>query len=168
MPAYFTRVADLFFAIINSSQLSSSEKSLAGKKFIDIFQGFYMFRFLLHRYFFHFLWQMPIYLVGYAANSFLVWRHLNIMLLTDFGNLNSILNIFQETHKFLDLTDLLIICIYLRTTDRHFRDQGNVHHLTSKLLKCNLVQTLNTSRNPSLRIFAAGKASLVSLYMHWY
>ena len=90
------------------------------------------------------------------------------MLLTDFGNLNSILNIFQETHKFLDLTDLLIICIYLRTTDRHFRDQGNVHHLTSKLLKCNLVQTLNTSRNPSLRIFAAGKASLVSLYMHWY
>ena len=70
---------------------------------------------------------------------------------------------FQEAHDFLVLTDALIICIYLRTTDRHFndRDQGNVRHSTLKLLKCDLVQTLNTSRNPSLRIFAAGKASLV-------
>ena len=31
-----------------------------------------------------------------------------------------------------------------KTTDRHFCDQGNDHHPTSKLLKCDLVQTLNT------------------------
>ena len=90
-------------------------------------------------------------------------RHLNTMLLTNFEHLNSILNIFQETHNFLVLTDPLIICICLRTTDRHFRDLGNVRHPTSELLKWYLVQTLNTFRNPSLRIFAAGKASLILL-----
>ena len=64
-------------------------------------------------------------------------------------------------HDFLVLTDPVIICIYLRTTDIHFYDQRNGHHPTSKLLKCDLVQTLNTFRNPFLRIFAAEKASLV-------
>ena len=115
---------------------------------------------------------MPLYLVGYAKRILyseqqtvlLVWRHLNTMLLADFENLNSISNIFQEIHKLLDLTDLLIICIYLMTNDKHFRDQGNVCHLASKLLKCDLVQKLNTFRNSSLRIFAAGKVSLVSNY----
>ena len=114
---------------------------------------------------------MPLYLVGYAKRILyseqqtvlLVWRQLNTMLLTDFENLNSISDIFQEIHKLLDLTDLLIICVYLITTDKHFHDQGNVRHLASKLLKCDLVQTLNSFRN-SLRIFAAGKASLGSNY----
>ena len=36
-----------------------------------------------------------------------------------------------------------------------------VRHTTSKLLKYDLVQTLNTFRNPSLRTFAAGKTFLV-------
>ena len=79
------------------------------------------------------------------------------MLLTNFENLNSVWNIL---HDFLVLTVPLIICIYLKTTDRHFRDQGNVRHPNSKLLKCDLIQTLNTSRNPSLRTLASGKASL--------
>ena len=77
-------------------------------------------------------------------------RDLSTMILTNFENLNSISNIFQETHDFLVLTDPVIICIYLRTTDRHFRDQGNVRHPTSKLLKCDLVLTLNAFRNPLL------------------
>ena len=113
---------------------------------------------------------MPVYLVSYPKcilyseqpSVWLAGRHLNKMILTKFENLNSILNIFQETHDFLVLTDIVTICIYLRTTDRHFRDQGNVRHPISKLLKCDLFQTLNTFRNPSLRIFAAGKASLVT------
>ena len=88
-------------------------------------------------------------------------RHLSTMLLTNFENLNSISNIFREEHDFLVLTNPLIICIYLRTTDRHFRDQGNVLHPTSKLLKSDLFQSLNTFRNLSLWIFAAGKATLV-------
>ena len=86
------------------------------------------------------------------------------MILTNFQNPNSISNIFQETHNLLVLTDQVIICIYLRTADRHFRDHGNVHHPTTKLhlqSKCDLLQTPNTYRNPSFRIFAAGKASLV-------
>ena len=80
----------------------------------------------------------------------LAWRYLNTMLLTNYENLNSITNIFHETHDILVLTDPLIICIYLRTTDRHFRDQGNVHYPISELVKCDLVQTLNTFWNPSL------------------
>ena len=92
--------------------------------------------------FFQFLWQMPVYLVGYAERMLypkqpivlLVRRHLNTTLLTNFENLNSIWNIFRETHYFLVLTDLVIICIYLRTTDRPFRNQGNAHHFTSKLV----------------------------------
>ena len=113
---------------------------------------------------------MPVYLTSYAKRmlyseqpTFLLARgHLNTMILTNFENLNSISNIFQETHDFLVLTDPVIICIYLRTTNRHFRDQGNVRHPNSKLLKHDLVQTLNTFQNPSLRIFAVGKASLVN------
>ena len=86
---------------------------------------------------------MSVYLVGYAKRMLsseqpivlLTRIHVNTMLLTNFENLNFILNIFQETHDFLVLTDPVIICIYLRTTNRHFRDQGNVCHPTSELLK---------------------------------
>ena len=98
----------------------------------------------------------------------LAQRHLNTMLLANFENLSSISNIFQKTHDILVLADPLIICIYLRTTDRHFRDQGNVCHPTSQFLKCDLVQTLNTFRSPSLRIFAAGKPSLASISFHYF
>ena len=101
----------------------------------------------------------------------LVRRHLNTMLLSNFENLNSISNIFREAHDFLVLTDPPIICISLRTTDRHFRGQGNVLNPTSKLLKSQLLQTLNTFRNPSLRIFAARKASPVIIQnysTYWY
>ena len=87
------------------------------------------------------------------------------MLLVNFKNLDSIWNIFKETHDFLLLTDPGIICNFLRTTGRHFRDQRNVRHLTSKLLKCDLVHTLNTFRNPSLRICAVAKASLVIILL---
>ena len=90
------------------------------------------------------------------------------MILTNLENLNSISNIFQETHDFLVLADPVIVGIYLRTTDRHFCDQGNVRHPTLKLLKCDLVQTLNTFRNPSLRIFAAEEASLVNFNYKLY
>ena len=97
----------------------------------------------------------------YSVVSVLLARkHLGRMILNNFENLNSIWNVFQETHELLILTDPVIICIYLRTTVRLFRDQGNAHHLSSKLLKCDLVQMLNTFWNHFLRIFATGKASL--------
>ena len=44
------------------------------------------------------------------------------MILTKLENLNSVLNIFQETHDFLALTKLVTICIFLKTADRRFRD----------------------------------------------
>ena len=75
------------------------------------------------------------------------------MFLTNFENLNSISNIFQVIHELLVLTDQVIICVYLRVTNRHFCDQGNVPHPNSKSLKFDL--------NPSLQVFAAGKASFV-------
>ena len=158
----------LYFRIIYSRQLSSSEKSLEGEKIVYIFQAFYRFRFLLHRYFFYFLWQMLVILsVTQSARCNLSSQPFCLLgdtiLLTNFENLNSVWNIL---HDFLVLTVPLIICIYLKTTNRHFRDQGNVRHPNSKLLKCDLIQTLNTSRNPSLRTFASGKASL-GMFKNW-
>ena len=49
-------------------------------------------------------------------------RHPNTTLLTNFENINSTSNIFQETKDFLVFKDPLIICIYPKTTNRHFRD----------------------------------------------
>ena len=93
------------------------------------------------------------------------------MILTNFEKLKSISNIFQEAHDFLVLTDAVIICIYLRNSNRHFRGQRNVRRPTSKLLKCDVDQTLNTFRNPSSWIFDAGTASLVGfrieLFIKW-
>ena len=106
---------------------------------------------------------MLVYLVGYLkrmlfsqqSTVLLVRRHLNTMLFINFENLNYILHIFQENTRFLSFDGHpVIVCIYLKTHDRHFRDQGNVRCPTSKLLKCDFVQTLKTFRNPVLRIFA--------------
>ena len=109
--------------------------------------------------FFYFVWQMSVYLVSYAKRVLyseqptvlLARRYLNTMILNNFENLNSVLNSFQETHDFLVLTDPVIIFIYLRTTDIFV----TVCHPASKLLKCDLVQTLNNFWNPFLRSFAA-------------
>ena len=70
---------------------------------------------------------MSVYLIGYAERMLyseqptilLAQRQLNAMLLTNFENLNSIPNIFQEAYDFLALTDPLIICIYFGAADRH-------------------------------------------------
>ena len=151
----------LCFAIIYGWQFSGSEKLLVGKQNSSIyFKDFTDLDFLYADIFFIFSYAKCM-LYSEQPTFLLARRHLNTMLLTNFKNLNSISNIFPETHDFLVLTDPLIICIYLRTTDRHFRDQGNIRHPTSESLKCDLVETLNTFRNTSLRIFAAGKASLV-------
>ena len=164
----------LYFTVICSQQLSSSDKSLVGEKnsfiylkdftdldffffFIFFFFSCFCFCFFV---FFHFLSQMPVYFLCYAKRMLysqqltisLTWRHLNPMILINFETLNSISNIFQETHHLLVLTDPAIIYIYLRTTGKHFRDQANLCHPTSKLLKCYLVQTLNTFQNYSLSI----------------
>ena len=126
---------------------------------MHISQGFYRFRFL---FFFHFLGQMSVYLLNYPKRMLypeqqtvlLAQRQLNAIILTNIENLNSTLNIFQETHNVLVLIDSVIICIYLRTTDRPLGDQGNFRHPISEVRKCDLVQTINKFQNPSLRIFA--------------
>ena len=95
---------------------------------LDFFCSFFIFSFI----FFHF--PSACLLFSYAKHLpyseqqtvLLARRHINTMILTNFENLNSISNIFQKTNDFLVLTDPAIICIYLRTTDRDFRDQGNV------------------------------------------
>ena len=135
----------------------------------SISQGFYRFRFLFSFLFFCFVWQMSVYLVSYAKRVlysdqptvFLARRYLNTMILNNFEILNSILNSFQETHDFLVLTDPVIIFIYLWTTDIFV----TVCYPASKLLKCDLVQTLNNFWNPFLRIFAA---DLLLIYFWCY
>ena len=96
----------LYFAIIYSWQLSSNEKSLVGKKNSSIHSKDFtdLDFFYTDIWFFHFLWQMPVYLVCYTKRMryfekptvLLTQRHLNIMLLTNFENLN----LFRNT-KFL-------------------------------------------------------------------
>ena len=74
---------------------------------------------------------MPVYFVSYTKRMLhseqptvlIAGRHLDTMILTNFENFNSISNIFQEIYNFLVLTDLVIIFIYSRTTDRYFCDQ---------------------------------------------
>ena len=77
----------LYFTNIYGWQLSSSEKSMVGKKLIHVSQGFHRFRFPFFFFFIfvHFLWQMPVYLVSYAKRMLyseqptvlLARRHLN-------------------------------------------------------------------------------------------
>ena len=150
----------LYFAIICRWQLSSSEKLLVGKENSSIyFRDLTDLDIFYTDIVFHFLWQMPVYLVGYA--KCMLYSEQSTVLLTHFENLDFISNIFQET-RFLSL-DGPTNYLYLFKKHQHFRDQGNVRHPTSKLLKCDLVQTFNTFWNYSLRTFAAGKASLVLL-----
>ena len=126
----------LYFAITYSWQLSSSEKALVGKKFIHLSQYIYIYIYLFFVIFFDkCLFTLSVsdcLLYSEQTTGLLAWRHLNTM------------------------TDPVIICIYLRITERHFRDQGNVHYST----KSNLVQT-STFWNTSLQIFTARSASFV-------
>ena len=105
----------LYFAIICNWQLSSSEKSLVGysreKKFIHVFQGFYRFRFLFFSFFPPIFFDKCLITLPATQSVWLTRRPLNTMILTNFENLNSVSNIFQETHDFLVLKDPVIICI---------------------------------------------------------
>ena len=95
-------------AIIYSWQLSSSEKSLVGKKIDPFISGIL----LILISFFHFFLSFfsfsltnaclpcqlcKAYAVLWAANLFVGLKALNAMILINFENSNSISNIFQET-----------------------------------------------------------------------
>ena len=118
----------LYTLQLHNSQLSSSEKSLAGKK---IHPGSYRFRFLLHRSFFSFsltnacfpCWLRKAYALLWAAIRFVGSETPKHNAFDQFQNLNFISSIFQEKHDFLVLTDPVIICIYLRTTGRYVDQQ---------------------------------------------
>ena len=124
----------LYFAIIYSWQLSSSEKSLVGKKIHPYISRTLQIQISCTQIFFFIFFDKSRNRMLYSEQpAFLMaQRHLKTMLLTTFENLNSFWNIFQETHNFLVLTDQIIICIYLRTTISHFREQWKVRRLTSK------------------------------------
>ena len=111
----------------------------SGKKIVHIFQGFCRFRHFFTKTFFFIFSYAKRMLYSEQTTVSLDRRHLNTILLSNFENLNSISSTFQETLHFLVLTGPRIICIYLRTSDSHSRDQENVRHSTSELLKCVLV-----------------------------
>ena len=154
----------LYFAIIYNWQLLSSEKLLVGKKFIPIFQGFCRFRFPLHRFVFHFLWQMPAYLVSYANGMLhseqptvlLARRHLNTMLLTN----------FEKNTRFLSFdgaTNYLHLFKNHRQTILWPAERPSSH---LKVIKIWFGPNIKYLKYPSLRIFAAGKAS-VPFNLRW-
>ena len=84
-------------------------------------------------------------------------------------NLNSILNIFQETHDFWVLKDSVTISIYLRINQRKFLlkkhqqtfswpgERPSSHPKVLVQIFKDLVQKLNIFRDHSLQIFVAGK-----------
>ena len=75
----------------------------------------------------NFLWQMPVCLVDHAesilyseqSTALLAWKNLNTMLLNNFVNLNSISNIFQETHDFLVLVTGNFLVFYFHLFKNH-------------------------------------------------
>ena len=62
-----------------------------------------------------------------------------------FWKFKSHLEHFSRNTWFLSLDDPVIICIYLKTTDRHCLDQKNIRHSTSKLLKDDFVQNFQNT-----------------------
>ena len=150
-----------YFAITYTWQLSSSEKLLVGKQnssihFNDLTDLDFFYKHIVFILFENSLFTLMV-TQSVKPTVLLARRHPNTMLLTNFENINSISNIFQETQDFLGFKDPQISCIYLKTTNRHFRDQGNVHHPTLKLLKSDLVQTLNNFRTNLCGFFLPGK-----------
>ena len=126
-----------------------------GKNFIHVSQGFYRFRFLLIIFLFYFFFfDKYVFTLSVTQTVFVGSETTKPNDFDQFWKFK-----FHFEHNFLLSRDPVIIRVYLRTTDIHFHDQGNVREPTSELLKCDLVQTLNTFRNTSMRIFAAGKAS---------
>ena len=138
--------------------------------------------------FFHFLRQMPVYLFGDSER--MVWSKRPAMLLVrrdiniscfwshwwNFWEFKFHLKHFPRTSRFPDfyrlndyffLQEAASLSFPLESQPKfprrkHWRVfSWSVERPSSKLLKWDLVYLLNTLGNPSLRIFAAGKASLV-------
>ena len=152
----------LYFPFIYRWQHSSGETSLVGKKLHPYISRIFQIQiFFFFIFFFFFVFFCCFFLFSLTKTCLLCWLQKAYAIL---GAANRFVG--METHKHNAFEQLLKIQIQLfprntRFLSVDFCEQGNGYHSTSKLLKCDLVQTLNTFQNPSLRIFAAGKASLV-------
>ena len=102
------------------------------------------------------------YAVLWAANRFVGFETPKHNDFDEFWKLKFHFEHFPKNTRFLSFDGPSnYLHLFLRTTDRHFLDQGNIRHPTSKLLKCDLVETL--------QIFVAGKANLVLYYFtSWF
>ena len=89
-----------------------------------------------------------MYAVLWVADRFVGWEtpknNVFDLIGENFENLNSISNIFQKTHDFLVFTNSVInftyykrasVNLFEKSTDRHFRDQGNIRHTTPTVIK---------------------------------
>ena len=133
---------------------------------IHISQGCCRFRFLffIFLFFSHFLWQMLLicrlrkaYAVLSAANRFVGSGTSKHNAFDQFLKFKFHFENFSWNTKFLSF-DPVIICIYLRTNYRHFRNQGKVRHPISTLPKMWF--------GPSTKYLAVGKVSLVC-FNYW-
>ena len=104
---------------------------------------------------------LKAYVVLWAANHFVgseTPKHNSFDFIDEnFKNLNSISNVFHETHYFLFLTDSVVICTYLRRTSvRSFWKKPPADIFLTRgtsiiTLKWDLVRLLNTFWNPFCR-----------------
>ena len=84
------------------------------------------------------------YAVLWAANRFVGFEAPKHNGFDEFWKLKFHFEHFPKNTRFLSFDGPSnYLHLFLRTTGRHFLDQGNVLHPTSKLLKCDLVETLH-------------------------
>ena len=162
----------LYFEIIYSWQLSSCEKSLVGKKIhpyisriLQIQSSFTQINFSFSLTNTCFPCRLSkAYATLWTANRFVCSKIPDHNAFDQFWKVKFNFEYFSR-HARLFSFDGPSKSLYLFKNHQHFGDHGNVRHPNSKLLKCDLIQTFDTFRNRPLRMFAAGKTSLV---INWW
>ena len=157
MTAFFLQqLLALYFAIIYNFQVVKSQVIVREKNSSIYFKKFIDLDFFYTDIFFHFLLRKA-YAVLSAANRFV---GSDTMLLTNFENLNSISNIFQETRflSFDNPTNYLHLFTNHRQTFPWLGERPSSH---LKATKMRFAPNIKYLSEPFLRLFVTGKASLL-------
>ena len=141
--SYITLIVDFLLDEALFPTLSSSEMSLLWKKNSSTY-----LKYFTDLHFFYtdvfFLFSLTNVCLSCrlrkVANRFVGSKTPKHNAFDKFWKFKSHLEHFSRNTWFLSLDDPVIICIYLKTTDRHCLDQKNIRHSTSKLLKDDFVQ----------------------------
>ena len=146
---YITLIVDFLLDEALFPTLSSSEMSLLRKKNSSTYLKYFTDLHFFYTDVFFFAFSLtnvclPCRLRK-VANRFVGSKTPKHNAFDKFWKFKSHFEHFSRNTWFLSLDDPVIICIYLKTTDRHCLDQKNIRHPTSKLLKDYFVQTFQNT-----------------------